>query len=33
MADTILEVKNLTKRFGEVVANNKVCLDVRRGEL
>ena len=28
-----IEVKNLTKRFGEVVANNKVCLDVRRGEI
>lgn len=26
-------MKNLTKRFGEVIANNKVCLTVRRGEI
>jgi simple sugar transport system ATP-binding protein len=24
---------NITKTFGEVVANNKVCLDIQRGEI
>ena len=24
---------NITKTFGEVVANNKVCLDIHRGEI
>lgn len=28
-----IELKDLTKRFGEVIANNKVSLEVRRGEV
>ncbi len=24
---------NVTKTFGEVVANDKVCLDIKRGEI
>ena len=28
-----IEVKNLVKRFGSVVANDNVSLDVRRGEI
>lgn len=29
----IVEIRNLTKTFGEVVANNKVRLDLRQGEI
>jgi branched-chain amino acid transport system ATP-binding protein len=29
----ILEVKNLTKRFGGVIANNDISFDVREGEI
>lgn len=28
-----IELKNITKRFGKVVANDKVCLSVRKGEI
>lgn len=28
-----IELKNITKRFGKVTANNKVCLSVKRGEI
>ena len=28
-----IELKNITKRFGKVVANDKVCLSVRNGEI
>ena len=28
-----IELKNITKRFGKVTANDKVCLSVRRGEI
>ena len=28
-----IEMKNITKTFGTTVANDKVCLDVRRGEI
>jgi len=28
-----IELRDITKRFGEVVANDKVCLEVRRGEI
>lgn len=28
-----VQMKNITKRFGEVVANNKICLDLKRGEI
>ena len=27
-----IELKNITKRFGKVTANDKVCLSVKRGE-
>lgn len=29
----VVEIRNLTKTFGEVVANNKVRLDLRQGEI
>ena len=28
-----VSVRNVTKRFGPVLANDKVCLDVHRGEI
>ena len=28
-----IELKNITKRFGKVTANDKVCLSVKRGEI
>ena len=28
-----IEMRDITKTFGNVVANNKVCLDVYRGEI
>jgi ABC-type uncharacterized transport systems, ATPase components len=28
-----IEIKNITKTFGTVVANNNICLDVRKGEV
>ena len=28
-----IELRNVTKRFGAVVANNDVSMDVRRGEI
>jgi len=28
-----VSVRNVTKRFGSVLANDKVCLDVYRGEI
>ncbi|MBS1482690.1 MAG: ATP-binding cassette domain-containing protein, partial [Clostridium sp.] len=28
-----IELKNITKRFGKVTANHKVCLSVKRGEI
>ena len=33
MADALLEIEGLTKRFGGVIASDKVRLDVTRGEL
>ncbi len=31
--ETILEMKDITKRFGDLYANDTVCFDVRRGEV
>ncbi len=31
--ETILEMKNITKRFGDLYANENVCFDVKRGEV
>ncbi len=28
-----IQIENVTKTFGTVVANNKICLDVRKGEI
>jgi len=28
-----IRMVDITKTFGEAVANNKVCLDIRRGEI
>ena len=28
-----IECRNLTKRFGQVVANKDVCLTVKKGEI
>lgn len=28
-----IELKNITKRFGKVIANDKVCMEVRKGEI
>ena len=28
-----IELKNITKRFGKVTANDKVCLSVKKGEI
>ena len=28
-----IELRNITKRFGKVVANDKVCLEVKKGEI
>ena len=28
-----VSVRNVTKRFGPVLANDKVCLDIYRGEI
>jgi branched-chain amino acid transport system ATP-binding protein len=33
MADALLSIEGLTKRFGGVIASDKVALDVRNGEL
>ncbi len=33
MSETAIELKNITKRFGSVVANNKVSLTVKKGEI
>ena len=33
MADTVIELKNIVKRFGKVVANAGVNLSVRKGEI
>ncbi len=34
MENTIaIELRDITKTFGDVVANNKICLQVRRGEI
>lgn len=33
MADYVIEMKNITKRFGKVTANDKVNLQVRRGTI
>ncbi|MFC7156920.1 ABC transporter ATP-binding protein [Halomarina halobia] len=32
-ADTVLEARDLTKKFGEVVANDAISLSVKRGEM
>lgn len=31
--DTAVKMRDITKTFGSVVANNKVCLDIHRGEI
>ncbi len=31
--ETAIELRNITKRFGKVTANDRVCLSVRRGEI
>ena len=31
--ETILKVRNLTKKFGKVVANDEISLDVKKGEM
>lgn len=31
--DVAIELRNITKRFGKVVANNNICLDVKKGEI
>ena len=31
--NNVIELRNVTKRFGAVVANNDVSMDVRRGEI
>ena len=28
-----LEMKNISKRFGDIIANDKVCLEVEHGEV
>lgn len=28
-----IQIQNITKTFGTVIANNKICLDVRKGEI
>ena len=28
-----IELKNITKRFGKVTANDKVCLSVKKGDI
>ena len=33
MADALLQIEGLTKRFGGIVASDNILLDVRRGEL
>jgi ABC-type Fe3+/spermidine/putrescine transport system ATPase subunit len=33
MSDYMIELRNVTKRYGEIVANNNVTLRIRRGEL
>ena len=33
MPETAIELKNITKRFGSVVANSKVSLSVKKGEI
>jgi ABC-type Fe3+/spermidine/putrescine transport system ATPase subunit len=33
MADYMIELRNVTKRYGDIVANNDVTLKIRRGEL
>ena len=33
MAKTAIELKNITKTFGSVVANRDVCLSVDHGEI
>lgn len=32
-SNAFIEIKNITKTFGTVVANNNICLNVRRGEI
>lgn len=32
-SNAYIEIKNITKIFGNVVANNNICLDVRKGEI
>ena len=33
MTSTAIELKNITKTFGSVVANKDICMDVKRGEI
>lgn len=33
MSEFAVQLKNITKTFGSVVANNKVDLNVRKGEI
>jgi ABC-type uncharacterized transport system ATPase subunit len=31
--ESAIELKNITKRFGKVIANNNACLEIRKGEI
>jgi ABC-type Fe3+/spermidine/putrescine transport system ATPase subunit len=33
MSDSMIELRNVTKRYGQILANNNVTLDILRGEL
>ncbi len=33
MAENAIELRNITKRFGEVTANKNICLSVKKGEI
>ena len=33
MKENAIEIRNLTKSFGSIKANNKVCLEVKEGEI
>lgn len=33
MSEYVIEMKNITKRFGDILANNNVCLQLKKGEI